>query len=162
MKMNYRTGIGIDVHPLVTGRKLILGGIDIPHKYGLDGNSDGDVLIHAIIDAMLGASGLGDIGLHFPANDLKYNNASSITLIEATVGKLADAGWKTIYVDATILAQEPVLSPHIPNMKCRISKSISIESSCVNLKATTTDKLGFIGEEKGIGGLAVATVEKLG
>ena len=160
--MNYRTGIGVDVHPLITGRRLVLGGVEIPHNLGLDGNSDGDVLIHAIIDAMLGASGLGDIGRHFPADDPAYKDSSSIYLIETSVVKLAEVGWKTTYVDATILAQEPILGPHIPSMKSRISKSISLESSCVNLKATTTDKLGFIGEGKGIGGIAVATVEKLG
>jgi len=160
--MNYRTGIGVDVHPLITGRRLVLGGVEIPHNLGLDGNSDGDVLIHAIIDAMLGASGLGDIGQHFPADDPAYKDSSSIYLIETSVVKLAEVGWKTTYVDATILAQEPILGPHIPSMKSRISKSISLESSCVNLKATTTDKLGFIGEGKGIGGIAVATVEKLG
>ena len=160
--MNYRTGIGVDVHPLITGRRLVLGGVEIPHNLGLDGNSDGDVLIHAIIDAMLGASGLGDIGQHFPADDPAYKDSSSIYLIETSVVKLAEVGWKTTYVDATILAQEPILGPHIPSMKSRISKSISLESSCVNLKATTSDKLGFIGEGKGIGGIAVATVEKLG
>ena len=160
--MNYRTGIGVDVHHLITGRRLVLGGVEIPHNLGLDGNSDGDVLIHAIIDAMLGASGLGDIGQHFPADDPAYKDSSSIYLIETSVVKLAEVGWKTTYVDATILAQEPILGPHIPSMKSRISKSISLESSCVNLKATTTDKLGFIGEGKGIGGIAVATVEKLG
>ena len=160
--MNYRTGVGVDVHPLITGRRLVLGGVEIPHNLGLDGNSDGDVLIHAIIDAMLGASGLGDIGQHFPADDPAYKDSSSIYLIETSVVKLAEVGWKTTYVDATILAQEPILGPHIPSMKSRISKSISLESSCVNLKATTTDKLGFIGEGKGIGGIAVATVEKLG
>ena len=160
--MNYRTGIGVDVHPLITGRRLVLGGVEIPHNLGLDGNSDGDVLIHAIIDAMLGASGLGDIGRHFPADDPAYKDSSSIYLMETSVVKLAEAGWKTTYVDATILAQEPILGPHIPSMKSRISKSISLESSGVNLKATTTDKLGFIGEGKGIGGIAVATVEKLG
>ena len=159
--MNYRTGIGIDIHPLVVDRKLILGGIDIPYKLGLQGNSDGDVLIHAIIDAMLGASGLGDIGLHFPANDPEYKNAASTDLLVATVDKLTKAGWKTIYLDATILAQEPVLRPHISNMESCISKSSSIANSCINLKATTTDKLGFIGESKGIGGLAIATIEKL-
>ena len=159
--MNYRTGIGIDVHPLIADRKLILGGINIPFKLGLQGNSDGDVLTHAIIDAMLGAAGLGDIGLHFPANDLKYKNASSLDLLVTTAGKLAEAGWKTIYVDATILAQEPVLTPHMSDMKSCISKSSGITSSCINLKATTTDKLGFIGASQGIGGLAIATIEKL-
>jgi len=159
--MNYRTGIGIDVHPLIADRKLILGGINIPFKLGLQGNSDGDVLTHAIIDAMLGAAGLGDIGLHFPANDLKYKNASSLDLLVITAGKLAEAGWKTIYVDATILAQEPVLTPYMSDMKSCISKSSGITSSCINLKATTTDKLGFIGASQGIGGLAIATIEKL-
>ena len=159
--MNYRTGIGIDVHPLIADRKLILGGINIPFKLGLQGNSDGDVLTHAIIDAMLGAAGLGDIGLHFPANDLKYKNASSLDLLVTTAVKLAEAGWKTIYVDATILAQEPVLTPHMSDMKSCISKSSGITSSCINLKATTTDKLGFIGASQGIGGLAIATIEKL-
>lgn len=159
--MNYRTGIGIDVHPLIADRKLILGGINIPFKLGLQGNSDGDGLTHAIIDAMLGAAGLGDIGLHFPANDLKYKNASSLDLLVTTAVKLAEAGWKTIYVDATILAQEPVLTPHMSDMKSCISKSSGITSSCINLKATTTDKLGFIGASQGIGGLAIATIEKL-
>lgn len=158
--MNYRTGIGVDVHPLITGRRLVLGGVEIPHNLGLDGNSDGDVLIHAIIDAMLGASGLGDIGQHFPADDPAYKDSSSIYLIETSVVKLAEVGWKTTYVDATILAQEPVLRPHISKMESCISKSSGIHISCINVKATTTDKLGFIGEGQGIGGLAIATIEK--
>ena len=115
MTMTYRTGIGIDIHPLVPNRKLILGGIDIPFELGLQGNSDGDVLAHAIIDAMFGAAGLGDIGSHFPANDQKYKGASSMDLLATTAAKLSEAGWKTSYVDATILAQEPILGPHIQN-----------------------------------------------
>jgi len=158
--MKYRTGIGIDIHPLVPDRKLILGGIDIPFELGLQGNSDGDVLIHAIIDAMFGAAGLGDIGSHFPTNDQKYKGASSMDLLTTTVVKLAEAGWKTSYVDATILAQEPMLRPHISKMESCISKSSGINISCINVKATTTDKLGFIGEGQGIGGLAIATIEK--
>ena len=160
MTMTYRTGIGIDIHPLVPNRKLILGGIDIPFELGLQGNSDGDVLAHAIIDAMFGAAGLGDIGSHFPANDQKYKGASSMDLLATTAAKLSEAGWKTSYVDATILAQEPVLRPHISKMESCISKSSGIHISCINVKATTTDKLGFIGEGQGIGGLAIATIEK--
>ena len=159
--MNYRTGIGMDFHPLVTNQKLILGGVEIPHNMGLAGNSDGDVITHAIIDAMLGAAGLGDIGQHFPETSPKYHNVSSMHLLQKTVIKLKETGWKTIYVDATILAQEPLLRPHIFNMESCISKSAGINTSDINLKATTTDKLGFIGEGKGIGALAIATIEKL-
>ena len=159
--MNHRTGIGIDVHPLIADRKLILGGINIPFKLGLQGNSDGDVLAHAIIDAMFGAAGLGDIGSHFPANDQKYKGASSMDLLATTAAKLAEAGWKTSYVDATILAQEPMLRPHISKMESCISKSSGIHISCINVKATTTDKLGFIGEGQGIGGFLRRVVRSL-
>ncbi len=154
-----RSGIGFDVHPLVNGRNLVLGGIDIPFDKGLSGHSDGDVLVHAIIDGLLGGAGLGDIGTHFPSGDPRYKGVSSVVLLDRTVDLLESNGWQPTYVDATIIAQNPVLSPFLDQMKPRLSASLGLDRKLVNLKATTTDGLGFTGRGEGIAALSVATVE---
>ena len=159
--MGTRSGIGVDVHPLVGGRALVLGGVTVPFEKGVAGHSDGDVLIHAVIDALLGGAGLGDIGSHFPSDDPRYEGISSITLLELTLEKLSRHGWRPRYVDATILAQRPVLRPYIDPMRQALAAALELNLSAVNLKATTTDGLGFVGRGEGIGSLAVATVEPL-
>ena len=159
--MGTRSGIGVDVHPLVGGRPLVLGGVTVPFEKGVAGHSDGDVLVHAVIDALLGGAGLDDIGAHFPSDDPRYEGISSITLLELTLEKLSRHGWRPRYVDATILAQRPVLRPYIGPMKQALAAALELDLSAVNLKATTTDSLGFVGRGEGIGSLAVATVEPL-
>lgn len=151
----------MDVHPLVGGRPLVLGGVTVPFEKGVAGHSDGDVLSHAVIDALLGGAGLGDIGAHFPSDDSRYEGISSITLLELTLEKLSRHGWRPRYVDATILAQRPVLRPYVGPMRQAIAAALELDPSAVNLKATTTDSLGFVGRGEGIGSLAVATVEPL-
>ena len=151
----------MDVHPLVGGRPLVLGGVTVPFEKGVAGHSDGDVLSHAVIDALLGGAGLGDIGAHFPSDDSRYEGISSITLLELTLEKLSRHGWRPRYVDATILAQRPVLRPYVGPMRQVLAAALELDLSAVNLKATTTDSLGFVGRGEGIGSLAVATVEPL-
>ena len=145
-----RVGQGSDIHALVTGRKLIIGGVDIAHELGLLGHSDADVLLHAIIDALLGAAGLGDIGRHFPDSDERYRGADSRMLLRATRAMLADAGWFIVNVDSTINAQRPKMAPHIPAMCLNMAADLESELSQVNVKATTTEKLGFTGRKEGI------------
>ena len=159
--MKMRTGIGVDVHPLVEGRRLVLGGVEVPYRLGLDGHSDGDVLAHAVIDAMLGAAGLGDIGDHFPPGDPRYKGIESLELVARTVAILAARRWRATYVDATIVAQRPKLKPHLSRMSARLASALGVSCEDVNVKATTTDGLGFAGRSEGIAGLAVATVEKI-
>ena len=151
----------MDVHPLVSGRPLVLGGVTIPFEKGVAGHSDGDVLIHAVIDALLGGAGLGDIGAHFPSDDSRYEGISSVTLLELTLDELSRHGWRPQYVDATILAQRPALRPYFGRMRQALAATLGLDLSAVNLKATTTDGLGFVGRGEGIGSLAVATVESL-
>ena len=158
--MTPRSGIGIDVHPLVEGRALVLGGVSIPFHQGLAGHSDGDVLLHAVVDALLGGAGLGDIGTHFPSGDDRYEGIASTELLRQTLGLLADRRWRVTYVDATILAERPRLSPFMDEIKRAMASALQLESDCVNVKATTTDGLGSIGRGEGIAALAVATVEK--
>ena len=158
--MTTRSGIGVDVHPLTDGRDLILGGINIPFEKGLAGHSDGDVLIHAIIDALLGAAGMGDIGTHFPSGDDKYKGIASTILLVDTTKLLESKLWRTTYVDATILAERPILRPFMDDMKQSIAKHIGIEDDSINLKATTTDGLGFLGHGEGIACIAIATIER--
>ena len=154
--MQYRVGTGADAHALATGRALVLGGVTVPHPTGLAGHSDGDVLSHAVIDALLGAAGAGDIGTHFPPGDPSLAGISSLLLLERTVGVLAEGGWCIANVDATMLAQRPRLSPHAPLMGQNIAAALSVERSQVSVKATTTDYLGFTGREEGIAAVAVA------
>lgn len=150
-----RIGQGYDVHALVAGRKLILGGVTIPHAKGLDGHSDADALIHAVCDACLGAAALGDIGKHFPDTEDQYKNIDSRVLLRRVHQALDAAGWTVVNVDATIIAQAPRLAPHIPAMVSNIAADLSIASATVNVKATTTERLGFIGREEGIAAQAV-------
>ena len=154
-----RIGTGFDVHKLGDDRKLILGGVEIPFIKGLEGHSDGDVVIHAIIDSLLGAGGLGDIGQYFPSSDMKYKNISSITLLESTLEIITAAGWTIGNIDVTIIAQKPQISTFIELIKTSLSAALNIKSSLINIKATTTDGLGFIGQGKGIACQSVALIE---
>jgi 2-C-methyl-D-erythritol 2,4-cyclodiphosphate synthase len=155
-----RIGHGYDVHQLVAGRKLILGGVDVPYEKGLLGHSDADVLLHAISDAILGAIGEGDIGKHFPDTDPAYKGACSVTLLRHVMS-LADAkGYRIGNVDATIVAQRPKLAPYIPEMRSIIADALSCEQGRVNVKATTTEQLGFAGRGEGIASYSVALLEE--
>jgi 2-C-methyl-D-erythritol 2,4-cyclodiphosphate synthase len=155
-----RIGNGYDVHKLVAGRKLILGGVDVPHTKGLLGHSDADVLLHALSDAILGAIGEGDIGRHFPDTDPAYKGADSVKLLRHVMA-LADAkGFRIGNVDTTIVAQRPKLASYIPQMRINIARALSTEEERVNVKATTTEELGFAGRGEGIAAYAVALLEK--
>lgn len=151
-----RTGIGIDFHRFAAGRKLVLGGIEIPHERGLLGHSDADVLLHAICDALLGASALGDIGKHFPDSDPQYRNISSLVLLKKTREKIRAAGLQIENIDATVIAEKPQLASHIPAMIRNIAKALKIQESQVNIKATTSEGMGALGREEGIATLAIA------
>jgi 2-C-methyl-D-erythritol 2,4-cyclodiphosphate synthase len=153
-------GIGWDSHPLVSGRRLILGGVDIPYDKGLLGWSDADVAIHAIIDALCGAADLGDIGTLFPSGEPKYKDISSLILLSRTSKLLKAKGLRVANIDVTIIAQNPKLSPFIPEMRRRIGKTLGVDSTWVTVKATTTNGLGFIGKEEGMAAQAVALVRK--
>lgn len=155
-----RIGHGYDVHRLVEDRKLIIGGVEIPYEKGLLGHSDADVLTHAVMDALLGAAALGDIGKHFPDSDERYKGADSIVLMEHVVSLLDEHGYKIENFDCTVIAQRPKLAAYIPQMKERLAKAARIDASCVNVKATTEEKLGFTGEGLGIACHAVALIEK--
>lgn len=156
-----RFGMGYDVHKLVPERKLIIGGVTIPHTLGLLGHSDADVLLHAIADALLGAAALGDIGRHFPDTDPKFAGADSLKLLAEVVKLLQVKGYKVGNVDATIVAQKPKMKDYIPQMNENIAKVLGIELDAVNVKATTEEKLGFTGKEQGISAYAVAGIEKI-
>ena len=155
---DFRTGIGFDSHALAPGRRLVLGGVEIPHTHGLVGHSDGDALVHAIMDALLGAASLGDKGQHFPSSDQELKDISSLILL-ARVGDLLRAGsWRISNVDATMLAQKPRLGPFIPEMRERISSTLSLPADRISVKVTTTDYLGFVGREEGVAACAVASI----
>lgn len=153
-----RFGIGYDVHRLVRERRLILGGVTIPYKKGLLGHSDADVLAHAVTDALLGAAGLGDIGLHFPDSDPKYKGADSIALLETAYEKVRSVGFVFNNLDAVIIAEEPKLSLFMPEMKRRIAGALTADPGAINIKATTTEGLGFEGKKKGIAAWAVVSI----
>lgn len=155
-----RVGQGFDVHALVAGRPLIIGGVRIPHSKGLQGHSDADVLIHAICDACLGAAGLGDIGHHFPDTDAQYENIDSRILLRRVKETLHERGWQIGNVDATVIAQAPKLAPHIPAMRTNIAADLAISPELVNIKATTTERLGYTGREEGIAAQAVVLLSK--
>lgn len=154
-----RIGHGYDVHRLVEGRRLILGGVEIPHTLGLLGHSDADVLTHAVMDALLGAAALGDIGRHFPDTDPAYKGADSLVLLDHVMALLDQAGWQVGNVDATILAQKPKLAPHILQMRDNLALHMGVSPEQVNVKATTEEKLGFTGAEQGIAAHAVCLLE---
>jgi 2-C-methyl-D-erythritol 2,4-cyclodiphosphate synthase len=158
--MSPRIGQGFDVHPLVEGRALIIGGVTIAYEKGLLGHSDADVLLHAICDALLGAAGLGDIGRHFPDTDPAYQGADSRVLLRATGRKIRDAGWKVGNIDATIIAQAPRMAPHVARMVENIASDLGIAPAEVNVKAKTTERLGFTGRGEGIAAEAVALLDR--
>ncbi len=155
-----RIGNGYDVHKLVEGRKLILGGIEIPHAKGVLGHSDGDVLIHAIMDAMLGALALGDIGQHFPDTDMKYENIDSTILLTRVKELIAERGYKIINLDSIIVLQKPKVKPYIEAMRKRVAEVLEIDIEQVSIKATTEEKLGFTGDESGVKSYCVVLLEK--
>jgi 2-C-methyl-D-erythritol 2,4-cyclodiphosphate synthase len=154
-----RIGQGFDVHQLVAGRKLVIGGVDIPHDKGLEGHSDADVLIHALCDALLGAAGLGDIGRHFPDSDARYKGIDSRKLLREVAQLLGRNKLRVVNVDATIIAQAPKMAPHIPAMRANLAADLGIESDRVNIKAKTTEKLGFVGRGEGIAAEAIALLD---
>ncbi len=158
---NLRIGQGYDVHRLVTGRKLILGGVPIPWESGLLGHSDADVLVHAIMDALLGAAGLGDIGKAFPDNDLTLKDISSLILLKRTLELLKNAGYQPVNVDATVVAQKPKLAQFIPEMRKRVSNCLALPVEQVNIKATTEETLGFTGSGAGMAAHAITLIEKV-
>jgi len=155
-----RIGIGHDAHKLKEGKKLILGGVNIPYEYGLEGVSDADVLVHAIIDALFGAAALGDIGKHFPPSDSQYKGIDSMILLQRCIEKLEDEGYKINNIDSTIVAQNPKMAPHLEKMRENIAKVCKIEVGAVSVKATTTEKMGYEGRGEGISALAVCLINK--
>lgn len=156
-----RIGHGYDVHRLVSDRRLILGGVEVPFDRGLLGHSDADVLTHAVMDALLGAAGLGDIGVHFPANDPAYAGADSLGLLEHVVSLLREKGWQVGNVDATILAQRPKLAPYLPEMRDNLAARLGVAPEQVNVKATTEEGLGFTGTGEGMAAHAVCLLERV-
>jgi len=161
-RVTIRTGIGYDVHRLVPGRPLILGGIEIPFELGLEGHSDADVLLHAIADAILGAAAMGDIGRHFPPSDETYRGISSVTLLERSRDIIAAAGFEVGNIDATVIAEEPKIGPHADRMRAVIATALRTDIRAVSLKATTNERLGFAGRREGIAAMAIATLQGLG
>lgn len=155
-----RIGHGYDVHRFVENRPLIIGGITIPYSHGLEAHSDGDVLIHAICDALLGAAGLWDIGHHFPDNDAAFKNIDSRVLLRRVMADLSELGWRVGNIDATVIAQAPKLAPFIPEMRVLLAQDIAITNTDINIKATTTENLGFAGRKEGIAAHAVTLIVK--
>lgn len=153
-----RIGHGYDVHRFIENRPLIIGGMTIPHSHGLEAHSDGDVLIHAICDALLGAAGLWDIGHHFPDTDATFKNIDSRVLLRRVISDLTDLGWKVGNIDATVIAQAPKLAPYIPAMRSVLAEDLAIADTAINIKATTTEKLGFAGRKEGIAAHAVTLI----
>lgn len=162
MTFAFRIGQGLDVHRLVEGRKLILGGVEIPHERGLLGHSDADALLHAITDAVLGAAGLGDIGRLFPDTDPANEGADSRALLREAVRKVHEAGWRVVNVDATIIAQAPRIAPHAAAMVANIAADLQVETGCVNVKGKTNEKLGHLGRGEGIATQAIALIARHG
>ncbi len=155
-----RVGLGIDFHRLSAGRRLVLGGVEIPHELGLDGHSDADVLTHALCDALLGAAGLGDIGTHFPDTDERYRGISSLRLLEAVMARLIEVGYRPMNVDATLVAQAPKLTPHFPAMRVRLGGILRLPPDRIGLKATTPEGMGAFGRGEGIAALCVCLIER--
>jgi len=160
MKSEIRIGTGYDVHRLAEDRSLIIGGVEIPHKLGLEGHSDADVLLHAICDAILGALALGDIGKHFPDTDSRYKNADSRKLLRNVVRLISEKAYHIVNIDSTVVAQEPKLAPFIPKMRKNIAEDTGLNKNAVSVKATTSESLGFEGKKKGISAQAVVLIEK--
>lgn len=156
----YRSGIGYDVHRLVAGRRLVLGGVEVPHDRGLAGHSDADVLVHAIADALLGAAGLGDIGSHFPPEDPAWKDADSLDLLRRVAGLVAGDGWGVENVDATLLAEAPRIRPHVDAMRRTIASALEVPVDAVSVKATTTEGIGFVGRGEGMAAMAVCALAR--
>jgi 2-C-methyl-D-erythritol 2,4-cyclodiphosphate synthase len=157
--MSLRTGLGYDCHAFVEGRRLVLGGVEIQHTHGLAGHSDADVLTHAIIDALLGAAGLGDIGQHFPDKDERYRDADSLWLLRTSVELVREAGLAVVQVDGTVVIEQPQIAPHREAMRAALARALGISERHVNVKATRGEGMGFIGRGEGAAALAVATLE---
>ena len=157
----FRIGQGYDCHALVPGRKLIIGGVDVPHTTGLLGHSDADVLLHAITDAIFGAAGLGDIGRHFPDTDVRFSGADSRVLLREAIKRLHEAGYAVGNLDATIIAQAPKMAPHIPFMREHVAMDLEVDVTQVNIKAKTNEKLGYLGREEGIAAEAAVLIFKI-
>lgn len=156
-----RIGMGYDVHRLVEDRKLIIGGVEIPYKLGLLGHSDADVLLHAIMDSLLGAAALGDIGKHFPDTDIRYKGICSLSLLKEVSNLLKNKGYEIVNIDATIVAQKPKMAPHIPSMIKNIADTLQLDENSINIKATTEEGLGFTGSEKGISSQSICLIQKV-
>ena len=154
-----RIGQGFDAHAFVAGRKLVIGGVEIPHHKGLEGHSDADVLLHAVSDALLGAAALGDIGQHYPDTDPSYRGADSREILRATARKVAEAGYRIVNVDATIIAQAPRMAPHVARMTGNIAADLGLKPAAISVKAKTTEGLGFVGRDEGIAVQAVVLIE---
>jgi len=154
-----RIGQGFDAHAFVAGRKLVIGGVEIPHHKGLEGHSDADVLLHAVCDALLGAAALGDIGQHYPDTDPSYRGADSRQILRATAKKVAEAGYRIVNVDATIIAQAPRMAPHVARMTGNIAADLGVKPAAISVKAKTTEGLGFVGRDEGIAVQAVVLIE---
>jgi 2-C-methyl-D-erythritol 2,4-cyclodiphosphate synthase len=157
--MSFRIGFGFDVHPLVEGRKLMLGGVEIPHHKGCDGHSDADVLLHAICDALLGAAGLRDIGHHFPNSDAQYKGADSKLLLKHTLALIKEKGYRVGNIDCTLCLEEPKINPHIDKMKEAIAPILEVSKEAISIKATTNEGLGYVGTKNGANAYAVALIE---
>jgi 2-C-methyl-D-erythritol 2,4-cyclodiphosphate synthase len=157
-----RTGLGIDTHAFAAGRPLILGGVDIPHEEGLAGHSDADVLTHAVIDALLGAAGLGDIGQHFPDTDPRFKDADSIELLRTVVTYLGERGYAIGNVDATVVLERPKLAPYREQIRAALAAALALPEDAVNVKATTGERMGFVGRCEGAAAMAIATLERRG
>jgi 2-C-methyl-D-erythritol 2,4-cyclodiphosphate synthase len=160
MSSNLRSGIGFDSHPFIAGRKLVLGGVEIPFSKGLEGWSDADVLTHAVMDALLGAAALGDIGVHFPPGDAAYKGISSLIMLARVKGMLAAKGWRVGNIDATVVAEKPKLRDHVDSMRKKLSEALGVSTDCVSVKASTANGLGAIGRGEGIAVYAVCLIEK--
>ncbi len=160
MPSRIRVGIGHDIHPLANGRDLIIGGVNVPHPRGLEGHSDGDVLVHAVIDALLGAAGERDIGVWFPDTDPQYRGVESLTLLRRVAAALLERGWTVGNVDASVVAQRPRLAPHLDAMRANLAQALGLELDCVNVKATSPEYVGALGREDGIAALATALIER--
>ena len=154
-----RVGQGFDVHAFAAGRKLVMGGVEIPHARGLLGHSDADVLLHAICDALLGAAGLGDVGQHYPDSSPQYADIDSRVLLRSTAAKLKELKFRIVNLDATIIAEAPRMAPHIPRMIGNIAADLGIAPAAINIKATTTEGLGFVGRDEGIAAMAIALID---
>jgi 2-C-methyl-D-erythritol 2,4-cyclodiphosphate synthase len=153
-----RSGIGYDVHRFAEGRRMVLGGVEMPFEKGLLGHSDADVLLHAIADAMLGAAALGDIGVHFPPTDDRWKDLDSLEIVRHSVTLLGENGWQLVNIDASVIAEVPKVNPHVPAMKARISDATGLPLNAISIKATTNERMGWIGREEGIAALATAMI----